>query len=517
MSKHGGFNQLIYSHTPMTSAYILITAILVLGGLIAALGDRLGTKVGKARLRLFNLRPRQTAMVVTVLTGTAIASLTLGILFSLSESLRQGVFDLDDILRKRRAVERELEIVTNEKEQVESELETVTEEKEQTQSELDQSKLQQYQAQNRLDQINEDFKKAQEQLKAISGQAQQLRSDIRTLLGERQQLQQQRLQLKAQTAQLQTQVQQLRGQLQQQDRELAGLKQEAAEQNAILNQQEIQLQQLETQQQRLRAEVARRDDVITGLDRAIATKDQQLAVRESRLNQLESQLTFLKGEVEELEQYYQIYQDLRARQIALLRGQVLAFATVRIIDPNAVTPVIDQLLNQANRQAIQIVSGEDTVDRRVIMITKAQVEQIRAQLQDGQEYVVRILSAGNYVQGEDEVRVFADVAPNQKVFNSGETIATVSVDAEAMSEAAIQQRLDLLLSASQFRARRAGVLGEIQIEDGLTNLVGFIEQINESEQPPEEIKAVASDATYTAGPLKLSFVALRNGKVVFST
>ena len=501
----------------MTSAYILITAILVLGGLIAALGDRLGTKVGKARLRLFNLRPRQTAMVVTVLTGTMIASLTLGILFSLSESLRQGVFDLDDILKKRRAIERELETVTSEKEQVESELKTVTSDKEQTQSELEQAKLQQYQAQNRLDEINQDFKKAQEQLKAISKQAQNLRSDIRTLLSERQQLREQRNQLQAQTNQLQGQVQQLRGQLQQQDRELAGLKQEVAAQNEILGQKETQLQQVETQQKLLQSEVARRDEVITRLDRAIADKDQQLQRREDRLTRLESQLAFLKGEVEELEQYYRIYQDLRARQIALLRGQALAFATVRIIDPNAVTPVIDQLLNQANRKAIQAVSGEDEVDRRVILITKAQVEQLKAQLQDGQEYVVRILSAGNYVQDEDEVRVFTDVAPNQKVFSSGEAIATVSIDAQIMTEAGIQQRLDLLLSASQFRARRAGVLGDIQMEDGLTNLVDFIEQINESDVPLEEIKAVASDATYTAGPLKLRFVALRDGKVIFST
>ena len=42
----------------MTSAYVLIFAVLILGGLIAALGDRIGTKVGKARLRLFNLRPQ---------------------------------------------------------------------------------------------------------------------------------------------------------------------------------------------------------------------------------------------------------------------------------------------------------------------------------------------------------------------------------------------------------------------------------------------------------------------------
>lgn len=63
-----------------------------LGGILAALGDRLGSKVGKARLTLFNLRPKQTAVVVTVMTGTVIAASTLGLLFGLSKSLRQGFF-----------------------------------------------------------------------------------------------------------------------------------------------------------------------------------------------------------------------------------------------------------------------------------------------------------------------------------------------------------------------------------------------------------------------------------------
>ena len=53
---------------------ILILVVLILGGLIATLGDRIGTKVGKARLSLFNLRPRKTAVLVTVFTGVMISA-----------------------------------------------------------------------------------------------------------------------------------------------------------------------------------------------------------------------------------------------------------------------------------------------------------------------------------------------------------------------------------------------------------------------------------------------------------
>ena len=66
---------------------LLITTVLVLGGVIATLGDRIGMRVGKARLSLFNLRPRQTATVVSILTGSVISASTLGLLLVASEQI----------------------------------------------------------------------------------------------------------------------------------------------------------------------------------------------------------------------------------------------------------------------------------------------------------------------------------------------------------------------------------------------------------------------------------------------
>ena len=47
----------------------LILVLAVVGGVIAFIGDRLGTRIGKRRLSIFGLRPRHTAVVVTVFTG----------------------------------------------------------------------------------------------------------------------------------------------------------------------------------------------------------------------------------------------------------------------------------------------------------------------------------------------------------------------------------------------------------------------------------------------------------------
>jgi uncharacterized protein (DUF3084 family) len=60
------------------TGWLLILAVLILGGVLSTLGDRLGSRIGKARLSLFQLRPRKTAVLVTVLTGSLISALTLG-------------------------------------------------------------------------------------------------------------------------------------------------------------------------------------------------------------------------------------------------------------------------------------------------------------------------------------------------------------------------------------------------------------------------------------------------------
>lgn len=475
----------------MTSAWILIVAILLLGGIIAVLGDRLGTKVGKARLRLFNLRPRQTAMVVTILTGTMISASTLGILFGLSESLRQGVFQLDDILKELRTFKKELEQVTQEKQQVEQQLATV--------------KTQRTEAQQQLDRINQDYNQAKTQLKTISEQAEQLRTEFKTLLVERQKQLQQLARLKEQSSQLQSQLKEREQQIFAQDR--------------VLTEKETRLQQLQRQQQVLQAEIDQRDRQISQLDEAIATKDGALHAKETQLSQLESKLSFLEREVAILEQYYQVYQELREKRIALVKGQVLASATIRILEPNAALGAVERVLRQANSNAIKAVSpGKESDSQRLVNITKAQVEQLANQLRDGRDYVIRIISAGNYVQGEQEVRVFADLALNKEIFRAGEEIATVSIDSENMNPKEIQERLDWLLAASKFRAQRAGILGDLQIGNGqIATLIDFIEEVATVKEPVDEIKAVVAETTYTSGPLKLNLVVMRDGKIILST
>ena len=476
----------------MTSAYILIAAILLLGGAVAALGDRLGTKVGKARLRLFNLRPRQTAMIITVLAGTLISTLTLGILLLLSESLRDGLFELDQLLQELRHLKAELNQVNEQKHLIEQQLNSV--------------KQEQSSAQQLLEKTEAELLQSKDQVKVVSSQAASLREELDTLLQERQKQIEQLNRFNQQSKELQAQLQQREQKIVAQDR--------------AISDKEISIQDLQEQKQLLQSQITKRDLQIAELDQEIAFQDRNLQAGKNQLQQLESQLAFLQREVELLEQYYQIYQDLRERRIALFKGQVLASATIRVLKPDAAIAAIDQLLGEANRKAIRAVllGNEVSKEQRVVQITKAQVNQLAEQLKDGQDYVLRILSAGNYVQGESEVRVFADLTLNQQIFTAGEDIATVSIDSTTTNSADLQERLDWLLAASKFRAQRAGMIGELQVEEGqITTLIKFIEEITNLENSLGEIKAIVAETTYTAGPLKLNLVLIQNGEVTVNS
>ncbi|MFP4008797.1 MAG: DUF3084 domain-containing protein [Spirulinaceae cyanobacterium] len=494
----------------VTSAAVLLAAILLLGGIIAVLGDRLGTKVGKARLRIFGLRPRQTATVVTVITGTLISASTLGILFAFSKPLRQGVFEIDEILAQKRIAEGELGSVTAERDRVAQELSRVIEEK----SEVEQGLIQ---SQSFLNNTNE-------QLGDLRDQLQILRSERQRVLRERQSLIEQRRELLQEIPKLQASVKERDRELARQDRELAQRdrtierkESEIAQKNQAIGEREQRLAEIEDQRRQLQDELSERDTALAALDKSIAERDRILRSREDQLAQLEQEINSLQNQLQRLAENYQ---EFRQGNVALVRGQVLAFGVVRILEPEAARGAVEQLLREANRVAISATRplSNDEVRDRIVQIPRNQVEQAIEQIDDGREYAIRILAAENYVEEETPVFVVVDVARNSVVFQEDEIIATIALKPSEITPQDLQNRLDVLLAAAQFRGRRAGVLGDIQIEDGrIVTLTQFVEQVLAEPNQYDQITAIAAQRTYVAGPLKLRLLAFKDGKMVLST
>lgn len=93
------------------TAWLKILLLLILGGILSTLGDRLGTKVGKARLSIFKLRPKSTAVLITVFTGSIISAISFATMVIFDRDLRVGLFQLEGIREKIIESEKELKIL----------------------------------------------------------------------------------------------------------------------------------------------------------------------------------------------------------------------------------------------------------------------------------------------------------------------------------------------------------------------------------------------------------------------
>ena len=75
----------------------LMFLLAVMGGIIAFIADKMGSKIGKKKLSVFGLRPHDTSVLLTVLSGVAISLLSVGILAISSESARTALFGMEKL------------------------------------------------------------------------------------------------------------------------------------------------------------------------------------------------------------------------------------------------------------------------------------------------------------------------------------------------------------------------------------------------------------------------------------
>ena len=78
----------------------VILLLIVIGGAVAFIGNRVGKYIGKKRLTIFNLRPRHTAMVITVISGMVIALSTMAVILMVSQDARTALLGLERIKKE---------------------------------------------------------------------------------------------------------------------------------------------------------------------------------------------------------------------------------------------------------------------------------------------------------------------------------------------------------------------------------------------------------------------------------
>ena len=341
------------------SGWLLILALLVLGGVLSTLGDRLGSLVGKARLSLFKLRPRHTAVLITVLTGSMISAVSLGLMLLVSQQLRVGLFELDQI---------------------------------------------------------------QARLQASRFALARTRAELASAAAGRRQAQQL---------------------LQQAQRRTASLRRDLAPLQAQRNQLEAERNQLAAERDRLSQEVVNRDADIRRNKLELAQVQRRIEAGASELRQLEANMVAL-----------------RRGDVVIASGQPLARAKVKLEQPGEARPVIDALLQQANRMAFQRTLPGQPANRQILLVPRSDITKLEELLSKPGSWVVSILSAANVLRGEKQVLAFPDLRPNRLVVRSGEGLASTIIEADLRNPEGIARRLNLLMAAAYAKAQRQGTISD---------------------------------------------------------
>lgn len=159
----------------------LIIIMAIVGGFIAYLADKMGSKIGKKKMSVFGLRPKHTSILLTVTGGTIIAVLTIGVMAVSSQSARTALFGMDKL-------QKELKLLNAEKAEATVALDAAKERVEEQNkkiSELD-AKMQASMRENdameaKLAEVNSMYSKAQEELTTLTESKAQLTSEIEEL------------------------------------------------------------------------------------------------------------------------------------------------------------------------------------------------------------------------------------------------------------------------------------------------------------------------------------------------
>ena len=491
----------------MTTGFVLLFAVACLGGAIATIGDRIGMKVGKSRLSLFNLRPRQTATLVSVVTGMVASFSTLMLMIALDGQLRRGLFELDDI-------QQDLE-------EAQADLESTRVERDTVEDTLAESRALQSEAQERLLETNESLRTAiareeetlsnllntQSQLDEVSDQAGVLRDEIGDLRAEREALIAQQAEVRSRIAQ--------------RDREIAERNDEIAERNDEIAQRNEQITQRDRELQQRIAELSERDQ-------QIAQRNEQIAEREERLEEIQTQQAFLTEEIAQLEDEFQ---GLRLGNVAIARSEVLAFTVARPDSEQNAKEAVEEALAEANRFAVQtIIPGTNTVDNFTLRFDPIVVGEIVRTITDSQSYVIKVASAANYVSNEPCVAdalvqtgppcllVNVEAVLNEILYEPGDVLASARVSAEDIRNNRLVERFIILQATAEFEARRSGVIRYRPIiagglTDPINEFLGKVEAYGES----IEVQAFASQPIYPTGPVYLELAAVENDEILFRT
>ncbi len=485
------------------SIWVVILLVL-LSGAVAAVGDWLGRKLGKKRLRFGRLRPKHTAIITTFIAGMLITAVTIVILSLMSEPVRKWLTEGAKIQEQLLETRGDLSAA---------------------QTQLDEGRKDIAGVRQELRTERENLAAEQEKVKAATKDAEAMRADASSL--------------RSQVASLEVRVKASASRLGELEKEYARVDNELTIRLGNIEQYRKLQDDLDAENNRLLAENDKLSTDISKLQREIADLNKEVAdaqsaqtqasqnfsverqrintERENALRDLsdaQGKLTTARTELNFLQgQARQLADDSRRSRVSPLiynRGDELARLSVRsMLSQAEARNYLLAVMELASRDAVArgavesqtgniavAFLGYTTNDGKVItqeMLFQQAVQAI-ASKQDDQLLVVRTIF--NAFKG-DWIAIEVEAVPNKLVYNLGDFIIETRIDGRK----GVQEVTEALVAfiAVQLRERA--------VKDGMVPAIGRLTELGEVTQ--EQIQQVVSDIVATGRTITVRFHAAK--------
>lgn len=499
---------------------------IVVSGFIAYFGDWLGRYLGKQRISVWGLRPRHTAKLITSLTGSLIAFLTIVAILATAQTFREIIIRGERILEQSRQVQTRYTQLTHEYRQLQQRYDAAAQLIHEQQQQMDANarllqqqakQLQEVRAQleQRLRQVEEMNRRIAEQSKRLH--VLQAQNNLLKLSSE--QLRRTSTQLRQTNAQLQRQGQFLREQnalYQQNNTELASQNMRYAGENMRLNSENARLQE---QAEQLRRQTEQ-------LEKQGRRLQQQADAHRATIGQLQAQEAELRGLIERLEQ-------LKEKPIVARKDEEIARRVIPGgLSVRSARNEVYRLLVEAGRVAQAKGASAGNASRaayiplkrvslpsstggsiEVVADEAMSVEVLAQQIsQSNEPVVVLAVAVRNSVVGEP-IQVELRPYRNRLVYRKDEEIARVRIWSGRSTGEILNTFIEFLRDEVRSRAIEAGIIPRVDAEGQLsvgtvpnvelTDLANRI--VREGKGRYVNVVAVADADTYSADSLSLRF------------
>lgn len=485
--------------------------IVLLGGAIAYVADRLGRTLGKKRLSLLGLRPRHTAEILTVAAGALIPLITFLLIMGASSEVRTWIFEGPRIIEARDKLQRDVDEIKKEKDAGTTQLNGVKENLQTSEKKLSSLQGELKGAADKLKATNDklssltsqfkmltasyklvavQFKSTKLNLANLKGQYaaldktyKTLNQSYATLHSQQKEVLQENLRLIAANDQVSKQVEQ-------------GKAESAAQQESIDRLKKAQ-EVLENDYQEATKNLARK---ITELNEAQFNADQQRALAEQARKFIQSDIAASRmspiiyqrqDEVSRLE----IDPGLSAVQARAALDDLMRLARIAATERGATprqngTPAVSLFPENGN------LASPDELETAIV-----------GQITNTKEGSVLVgYSAMNAFKGES-VGLLIRRYPNPLVFRNGQLIAETRINGRLTEPELIQAISEFVQTKVNAKAHDAKMIpsaNEPVIQFTIPQIFDLVKQIK-IENRMVKLSVYADEDTRAAGPLKLNF------------